>query len=367
MSCRSRRSRHGEAGRLYASDGLLYPLAVWCFCYNKTMRKWTLLFLCLCAAPLWAQVSVISVTDEDKHKNKEDFYHTFEYYVLPAGQQTGQSGKCQATRIGRRWFATAAHCVKEQCKNGCTVQMDLLEYSVSALARVTHTAKKPAVFVHPGFSADKMVKDDFALIRLDLARAPQTYYRRSVGKRNYNLGISKQEFAAFLEQHRAANRQYRRIVSPDFPPIVLFDEGNYIIDRKLSVISIFGGKREIKPDPYPVHYVKALGFAYTNNFGIRKGMSGSGVMTNTGELIGIISANLTSVRGQSREGVKTEEYFMFPVFNRGIASFMESVMGSDYYKLDFKDAYPSFVNKSRRNYAPVVEAVNWVNEHHTMK
>ncbi len=323
-------------------------------------------YLCLAAAG-WSQVSVISVTDEDKHTRKEDFYHTFEYYITPAGKQTGAAGKCQATRIGRRWFATAAHCVKTACQNGCTIQMDLLEQPVSALARVTHTAKKPAVFVHPGFSADKMVKDDFALIRLDLDRAPQTYYRRPAGKRKYKLGISRAEFAAFLEQNRNAKRQYNRIISPEFPPLVLFDEGNYKIERNLSVISIFDGQRDIKPNPYPVYYVKALGFAYTRNFGIRKGMSGSGVMTNTGELIGLISANLTSVRWTNKKDAKTEEFFMFPVFNKEIASFMESVMGSDYYKLDWKDAYPSFVSKTHKNYASVVEAVNWANEHHTVK
>lgn len=322
----------------------------------------------LCAATAcWGQVSVISVTDEDKHSRKEDFTHTFEYYIMPAGKQTGPAGKCQATRIGRRWFATAAHCVKTACQNGCTIQMDLLEQPVSALARVTHTAQKPAVFVHPGFSEEKMVKNDFALIRLDLDRAPQTYYRRPAGKRKYNLGISRAAFAAFLEKNRTAKSQYNHILSPEFPPLVLFDDGDYEIDRKLSVISIFDGKRELKPNPYPVYYVRALGFAYTGNFGIRKGMSGSGVMANTGELIGIISANLTSIRWTNKKNAKTEEYFMFPVFNREIASFMESVMGSDYYKLDWKDAYPSFVRKTRNKNTQVVEAVNWANEHHTVK
>lgn len=331
--------------------------------------KKLVLLVCLgtIASSCWGQVSVISVTDEDKHTRKEDFYHTFEYYITPAGKKTGVAGKCQATRIGRRWFATAAHCVQQACRDGCTVQMDLLEQPVSALASVTHTSQKPAVFVHPEFSPAKMVQNDFALIRLDLDRAPQTYYRRPSGKRSYNLGISKKAFQAFLNQNTDAKRQYNRIISPDFPPLVLFDEGNYVIDRNLSVISIFGGKRELKANPYPVYYVKELGFAYTGNFGVRKGMSGSGVMTNTGELIGIISANLTSVRWTNKQNKKTEEYFMFPVFNREIASFMEEVMGSDYYKLDWKEAFPSFVNKTHKSSAAVVEAVNWANRHHTVR
>ena len=330
-------------------------------------KLFLLITVCCWSSSLWGQVGVISITDEDKHTRKEDFYHTFEYYITPADGVISSVGKCQATRIGRRWFATAAHCVQKNCQNGCSIQMDLLEQPVSALVRVTHTEKRPAVFVHPEFSEQKMVKNDFALIRLDLDRAPRTYYRRANGKQKYNMGLSKQQFNAFLQQNREAARQFRRISSPEFPPVVLFDEGNYLIDRDLSVVSIFGGKREIKPDPYPVYYVKNLGFAYTTNFGIRKGMSGSGVMTNTGELIGIISANLTSIRGISKKGAKTEEYFMFPVFNKEIASFMESVMGSDYYKLDFKEAFPSYVKKSHRDFSDVIEAVTFVNQQNPIR
>ncbi len=318
------------------------------------------LLICLLATPLWGQVGVISVTDEDKHTRKEDFYHTFEYYITPFGGEAASVGKCQATRIGRKWFATAAHCVAEKCQKGCTIQVDLLEQPISALAKVSHTAKRPAVFIHPNFSEKKMVKNDFALIRLDLDRASLTYYRRASGKQQINQVVTKAKFNAFLQQNREAARQYRRIISPEFPSILLFDDGNYLIDRDLSVISIFGGKREIKPDPYPVYYVKQLGFAYTDNFGIRQGMSGSGVMANTGELVGIISANLTSVRGVSKKGVKTEEYFMFPVFNQEIASFMESTMGSDYDKLDFKEAFPAYVKKSNRDFSRVLEAVESV-------
>ena len=92
-----------------------------------------------------------------------------------------------------------------------------------------------------------------------------------------------------------------------------------------------------------------LGFAYTQNFGIRKGMSGSGVMTNTGELIGVVSADLVWQREWPTQG-KTEEkdFFLFLAFNKSVRAFMESVMGSDYYKLDFKDAYPQFIKHGVR-------------------
>lgn len=326
-------------------------------------RLFVFLFLFCCAALGWAQVSVLTVTDEDKHKTKEDFYHTFEYFIKPAGG--GQQAKCQATRIGRRWFATAAHCVAQNCQNGCTIQMDLLERPVSALAKVSHTAKKPAVFIHPGYSPKAFVKNDFALIRLDLDRTTFTYYRHATKKQPYNLALTPQQFSTYLEQNRKAKSQFARINSPDLPPLALFADYNAIIQRKISVISIFDGVRKIEPDPYSVHYVKALGFAYTKNFGIRKGMSGSGVMTNTGELIGIVSGNMTSAHwAKQQDGSKmaaVEELFVFPVFNADIASFMADTMGSDYYKLSWKDATPPFVRKSRRNYASVIDSVNYIN------
>ncbi len=254
------------------------------------MKKFLMLLgLCIAALAVWAEVSVISVTDEDKHSKKEDFYHTFEYFITSDGQTTS---KCQATRISNRWFVTAAHCVKTLCAKSCTLHMDLLDTPVSVFAQGTHTAKKPSVFIHPAYFSTQEIGKDVALIRLDINRADKVYYRRPT-KQNENMQtLSLQTFEAWLAKHRRANSQYRHVLSPQIPPIAVFDNGNYVLDRKVSVISIFDGKRQVKPDPHAVYYVKELGYAYTNDFGIRKGMSGSGVMTNTGELIGIISATL---------------------------------------------------------------------------
>ncbi|MCQ2410568.1 MAG: S1 family peptidase [Elusimicrobiaceae bacterium] len=317
------------------------------------LKKIILLLVGFCALPLAAEVSVISVTDEDKHTAKEDFAHTFEYYVLPAGQETSAASKCQATRISRRWFVTAAHCVTN-CKNGCKIQLDLMDQTVSGLVSFTHTPKRPLVFADPEYSPDAFVKHDFALLRLDLSRATPVYYRR--GKRG-NVGITKAQFDAFIGANLSAGRAWRRVQSPSFPPLVVFDRGNYLLDRKISVISIFDGVRAVKKNPHLVHYVKNLGFAYTNDFGIIKGMSGSGVMTNTGELIGLISGTfqVLSLR-QGKKNVKSE-YFMFFVFNHAAQEFMKEIMGSDFYQLDIKDAYPNFVTKSRRDYSQIVQQV----------
>ncbi len=323
------------------------------------MRIGFFLFLFLCfTLPLQAQVGVISVSDENKHAVKEDFTHTFEYFVLPVQKGNTEVGKCQATRIGRRWFVTAAHCLADVCDKGCRIQLDLLEQPVSALAEVTHTPEHPAVFLHPDFNKGVFVKGDMALIRLDLDKAPLTYYKR--GKKYKRILITQKEAEQFFAKTPAARSALYKIKSPVFPPLMVFDnKANYLFKGKISVISIFDGVRLIKPDPYPVHYVKKLEYAYTNNFGVRKGMSGSGVMSNTGEFIGIISG-IFQRSALSEEKAKYElknEWFMFFVFNNSAVEFMKDVMGSDFYKLELKEAYPVYVKKSRRNYTQIINRV----------
>lgn len=317
------------------------------------MLKKLLLAVCvLCsAAALWAQVSIISVTDEDKHTKKEDFWHTFEYYIVPS---EGKITKCQATRVAKNWFATAAHCVASICQKECTLRMDLLEQPVSVFVDGKHTAKKPIVYVHPAYAADQSVAHDFALIRMDLSLLPSYYYRRPAGTQTNNIGISRQDFQQFLRKNPAAQREFNRALRPDLPPLLVFDNATKRIDRKLSVVSIFGGKRNILQNPYPTDYVKEIGFAYTQNFGVKQGMSGSGVMTNTGELAGIISSYLVvGIKGDSH----TDQYFMFPVFNKDLTDFMEETMGTDYYKIERKDASPNYVVRSPKNHAAMLQAV----------
>ncbi len=313
------------------------------------MKKLICFLATFCALTLSAEVGIITVTDEDKHTKKEDFYHTFEYFIISGDQQS----KCQATRIAPRWFATAAHCV-EACRNQCSLRMDLLDTPVSALAEGEHSAQKPTVFVHPGYNPKQLVKDDFALIKLDVNRAPKTYYRRAKTEGAPHTAMSEKQFNAWLARNPRTNSKYRHALSPQLPPIAVFDNGNYIMDRNISVISIFGGRRTVKPNPYSVYYVKDLGYAYTTNFGIRKGMSGSGVMTNTGELIGIISAYVGADLYKGREKIKHEDWFMFPVFNESLVSFMREVMGSDFARVDQKDAYPYLARKTRKDFTPVL-------------
>ncbi len=321
-------------------------------------KKSIISFLLCVALPLAAQVSVLSVTDENKHTHKEDFWHTFEYYILTSD---GKSNKCQATRIAKNWFATAAHCVAQPCAKGCTLRIDLLEQPVSVFVETKHTPKKPAVFVHTSYSPDTFVAYDFALLQMNLSLLPARYYRRPTAQDPVNREITRADFQKFLQQHPAAQREFNRALRPDLPPLLVFDNATKRIDRTLSVISIFDGQRSILHNPYPTDYVKELGFAYTQNFGVRKGMSGSGVMTNTGELAGIISAYLT-VKSSTPSESKQYEYFMFPVFNEQLVRFMQETMGSDFYNIDRKEASPNYVVRSPKQHSVVVQTVRNLNK-----
>lgn len=287
------------------------------------------------------------MVNEDAHSKKEDFWHTFEYYILPL---KGPAQKCQATRVGKKWFATAAHCVTV-CKDGCELRMDLLEQPFSALVSVRHTPRKPLVFADPQYASNVSVLHDFALLKIDLNQAEITYYQRPQGSGGRPTAVSAAQFGAFLRRTPSARREFAQALNPALPPVLVFEEATRRIDRTLSVISIFDGKRTILHNPHPSHYVKELGFAYTQNFGVREGMSGSGVMTNTGELAGIISGNLT-IGSQDAKS----EFFTFAVFNKRLTEFMESVMGSDYYKMERKDTFPHYVARTEEDHRSVVEA-----------
>lgn len=314
-------------------------------------------FICLCALvctlPLLAQVSFLSVTDEDKHTQKEDFWHTFEYYIIAPD---GQAGKCQATRIAKNWFATAAHCVADRCQNGCTLRMDMLEQPISFFISAQHTPKNRAVFIHPLYDPKKnIVLHDFALLKMKVAELPARFYIRPKGKETKNVEISKTVFRNFIKKNASARWEFNSVLHPHLPPLLIFPNATKRINRKLSVISIFDGKRNILKNPYPTDYVKELGFAYTQNFGVIQGMSGSGVMTNTGELAGIISAYLTSQIVGDKSS--REDYFMFPVFNADLTDFMEEVMGSDYDKIERKEASADYVVRSPKDHSNMLHTV----------
>ena len=91
-------------------------------------------------------------------------------------------------------------------------------------------------------------------------------------------------------------------------------------------------------------------------------MSGSGVMSNTGELVGMVAGNFETWYRQGNGPKKEENYFMFPVFNKGLVDFMKETMGSDFDKLYIKEANPYCVSKTRQNFTTLVQMVDQANK-----
>ena len=85
-------------------------------------------------------------------------------------------------------------------------------------------------------------------------------------------------------------------------------------------------------------------------------------MTNTGELIGVTSLLRDryeyKIKGKEKQWTRQYHEFIFTVFNAPIIEFMKETMGSDFYKLDRKDAEPSFVKKTNKSFSRITAPQN---------
>ena len=89
------------------------------------MKKIFLFLLCFALSPyLIAEVSFVNVKNEESYNSAKDFTNTYEINLNK--HNTGELVKCQAVRLARNWFITAAHCVKNACESGCSFQARLL-------------------------------------------------------------------------------------------------------------------------------------------------------------------------------------------------------------------------------------------------
>ncbi len=282
---------------------------------------------------------------------QEDFWHTFEYYVT-AGE--GPRAKCQATRIGKQWFATAAHCVSFFCQKECTLKMDLLGRPYSMFVTVKHTQRKPAVFIHPQYKLSEFAVHDFALLKIDVEKAKIKYYQHNTADATQYKRISKWKFKRFLKSSPSVRRVFDQVQNPTFPSLLTFEgKGDYRLLCPISVLSIFHGEREVLHNSNPSNYIEKLGFAYTHNFGIREGVSGAGVMAESGELTGIVSTSLSIQIGDA----KRNNYFLFTTFNPDITQFMENIMGPDYQQLNKRKAADGYVRPVVADYQDILTLV----------
>ena len=121
---------------------------------------------------LCQNVGFISGQEEvNSYTKTDDFSNTFEINIAPllnfkSGQKTITfiSEKCQAVRLNKNWFITAAHCVDPICNKGCSLQMRLIvgpDYEMDIISQ--STSASPQIFIHPGRDIKKNIHISFYL------------------------------------------------------------------------------------------------------------------------------------------------------------------------------------------------------------
>ena len=283
------------------------------------MKNKIFLFLSfiLLAAAIMAEVSFVTVTNEESYNSVKDFTNTYEINLNKHGTQ--DIVKCQAVRLARNWFITAAHCVKDVCSGDCSFQARLIVGSNYEADFTTTQAKKFSQKIFT-FSRTKLDSNqplyDIALIYFD-PKETKTVFKDSAARRSLNE-------AQFLRRVSSRAAYARALNGTNLPTILVIDSKESLaLKRDLSIISIWSGKTELlkNENSFPVFYSSILSNLITKNFGVIKGISGSGVMTNTGELLGIVSAKADLIKKTEDKEEITPLVYIAP-FDKEIIDFI---------------------------------------------
>ncbi|WP_424245774.1 hypothetical protein Dip510_000712 [Elusimicrobium posterum] len=317
------------------------------------MKKLILPFfiILILSLPCRSEVSFISVTGMDYFTKPQDFASTYSIETRKIGlskeQKKNEISSCQAIKIRRNWFLTAAHCVTS-CIENCNVQINIYEDSrYLVFTGVKHTQKNKTVFFDHKFKSHSLVNtdiQDFALIKYGAGKQ-----QLMVLDKNQRVIYKAADFITMVkggDKIIRAARDRNSIV--ENLPLVYFDNNYHKLNRILTFIYLIDNKKEVRmsgdfetdPDANknPVYYLKRTTNIMLKNFGAVPGTSGAGIMTNTGEIAGINSF-YTVLQITGKNGKKQEvQYAGFATFNDKTIEFMKNIMGADFDSLEIKDA-----------------------------
>jgi hypothetical protein len=293
-----------------------------------------------------AENNFITITDEESYNEAADFTNTYEININEHGKSS--VSKCQAVRLDKSWFITAAHCIEPICDKVCSMQARLVvgpNYEMGITT--THTTATPKVFKNARAKvAQKNAAYDIALLYF-----PPKDSKFIFKDPSRNMWISEKTFLNripnFNVYHRAAN-------GTNIPPILAINSKTHkMLRRSISVVSIWDGKRAVLNTKKPVFYSPKMHYLYTENFGIRQGISGSGVMTNTGELVAIVSA-IGSLDKFGPNGKETIPIAFLASFDRYILDFIKEYVG----RVEYKMADDTFIRNVPAKYSSLVDGVD---------
>lgn len=304
-----------------------------------------ILFVSLIAL-VQAEVSFVTVSNENSYNSVKDFTNTYEINLNKHGSMNVT--KCQSVRLAKNWFITAAHCVKEPCEDGnCSFQARLIvgpDYEADfTTTHGKNFSKKIFTFSKTKLD-DKQVLYDIALIYFD-PKETKTVFKDPLHRRY----ITEDEFL-----RRIPNRAvYLRAVNGTHLPTILVMNTKQAValKRDLSIISIWSGKKKLlKNSNATIFYSPKLSNIITRNFGVIKGISGSGVMTNTGELLGIVSAKADLKSSLSSNPIPL--VYIAP-FDKEIMAFIsEHIPNISYVEAD-KDFYRILTDKEKKDFGKI--------------
>lgn len=245
------------------------------------------------------------------------------------------SARCQAVRIHPNWYLTAAHCVKSLCDGGeCFVQINLVQGNLSARAFVAHTKANPTVFAYEGFNLRQNRNSSFDVALIRYAPYNTEYFNNKTG-----LEMTRKTFAEAAAKDTRAAAQWNAAVNPKRVRLLNFSTADHSLQLK-RVVAVpriaQSGIFFYQSGGAPVYYVKELQHLLTANFGVEKGMSGSGVLTNTGELAGVVSSAVYNPNGSASffddQGKlvarfdNLNNYFLFAGFNGATLNFIRNTL-----------------------------------------
>ena len=275
---------------------------------------------------------------------------------------------CQAVRLAKKWFLTAAHCVYPACRGAfpCTVEITLAQEpgQMRQRVRVEHTRENPQVFIYEGFfpGQNRISSTDVALIKVDPARATYAYEVWDKQQENF-VSVGKAQFDKLLRDSPEMKAQ--------------LETGNI---RLVSSALLSGSARLLLPIEVPlvrggtlsylgsgardVFYVGKLHHFISPSFGVARGNSGGGVFAENGDLIGLVSSLVYSENGsvsfQNDEGETAltlqhaRDYFLFTGFNGNTMNFIRNKVSS----LRTIGAENGFVVPVEEDFAGIVKAID---------
>ncbi len=245
--------------------------------------------------------------------------------------------KCQAVRLHKDWFLTSAHCFTSGiCDNSCTIAARLffgrdkgtLNLRYEADISVLHQQTKPNVFLldpqAEKISAARLAAYDIALVHFPPQNSDYTY--KDLGT---NYLIKKQVFLDEIEK-TSGTIPFSQELKGQTPPklLLLKTQTQKLLNRVIMVPSIWDGSTHVlSSQKNPVFFSPKHKFIYTLNFGIRQGVSGAGVMTNHGELVGIVAS--TASLSQTGAVNAVDDYSFFAAFDDTVINFIKKTMGRD--------------------------------------